>query len=86
MNSLESEIKNSRDALNAKKLLRPSRTNILQEISEELHINKILTETQLPEERLAAESELHIYETVSFEADPIQFDIDSLTREVSNEY
>lgn len=65
-----------------KKLSRPTKSNIIEQVSEELHINKILTDTQLPEEIETVENELQIHETVAFEADPIQFDIDSLDNDV----
>lgn len=83
LNNLENDIKNVRDVLSQKKLRRPTNMDPLVQISEEIHINKILTENQLPEEKSTVESEMKIYEAVAFEAEPHQYDLNSLVKTVS---
>lgn len=82
LSSKENEIKNKRDVLSQKKLRRPTNMNPIVQIREEIHINKILTEDQLPDEKKVVENELKIYETVAFEGEPLQYDLDLLVTTV----
>lgn len=57
---------------------KPANINPIVQISEQIHINKILTESKLPEEKAEVEDELQIYETVVFDPEPMQYDLDRL--------
>lgn len=82
--SLEINIKHMRDQLHHKRSFHPTTDDPLEVIKEEVHINKILAETKLPEELEACKKELELYTMVANEPEPSQEDLDILSQEVFN--
>lgn len=73
-----------RDQLHHKKSFHPTTDDPLEVIKEELHINKILAESKLPDELEACKKELEFYAMVAKEPEPSQEDLNKLTQEVFN--
>lgn len=80
--NLDLEVKHLKDELDRKRALHPTSEDPVKVIREELHINKILAESKLPEELNALKKELEVYATVANEPEPTQDDIDKLAAEV----
>lgn len=80
--NLDVEIKHLKDELERKKALHPSSEDPVKIIKEEVHINKILSESKLPEELKDLKKELEIYVTVATDPEPTQNEIDKLVADV----
>lgn len=79
---LDMGIKQLKDELERKKTLHPSSEDPVKVIKEEVHINKILSESKLPEELKALKKELEIYVTVASDPEPTQDDLNKLAADV----
>lgn len=82
IDNLDMEIKHLKNELERKKALHPGSEDPVEVMKEEVHINKILADSKLPEELNALKKELEIYATVATEPEPNQDDINKLSADV----
>lgn len=82
MKNIENDIRITRNSLNQKKYQKPINVDPIKQKEGELHINKILVDTQLPEEEKLIQNELDVCEHVAVEPEPQQKDLDKLIQGV----
>lgn len=82
IDNLEIDIKHLREQLQQKKSLNVNSEDPLKMLREEVHINKILAETKLPEELETYKRELELYTMVVNDPEPSQQEINNITEEV----
>ncbi|XP_017774273.1 PREDICTED: intraflagellar transport protein 81 homolog [Nicrophorus vespilloides] len=79
---MTNELKGLHNVLNQKMSRRPDNADPLQQIREEVQINKILGESQLPKEQEGIVMELDVFERVALESEPTQEELDIINEEM----